>query len=47
MLLLSRTAGAWWDNLTEALGPHITRRISLPPLTEAGQSTAAVPTPQR
>ena len=23
ILLLSRTAGAWWDNLTEALDLHI------------------------
>ena len=38
ILLLSRTAGAWWDNLTEALGPHITSRISLEPLTEAGET---------
>jgi hypothetical protein len=36
ILLLSRTAGAWWANLTEALGPHLTYRISLEPLTEAG-----------
>ncbi|HEV3288424.1 MAG TPA: tetratricopeptide repeat protein, partial [Streptosporangiaceae bacterium] len=38
ILLLSRTAGAWWDNLTDALGPHLTSRISLTPLTEAGQT---------
>ena len=38
ILLLSRTAGAWWDNLTEALGPDLTSRISLTPLTEAGQT---------
>ena len=38
ILLLSRTAGAWWDNLADALGPHLTSRISLTPLTEAGQT---------
>ena len=38
ILLLSRTAGAWWANLTEALGPHLTSRISLTRLTEAGQA---------
>ena len=38
VLLLSRTAGAWWANLTEALGPHLTSRISLTRLTEAGQA---------
>ncbi len=37
VLLLSRTAGAWWANLAEALGPHLTSRISLEPLTGAGQ----------
>ncbi|HEV3294509.1 MAG TPA: tetratricopeptide repeat protein, partial [Streptosporangiaceae bacterium] len=36
VLLLSRTAGAWWANLTETLGPHLTHRISLEPLTVAG-----------
>ena len=38
ILLLSRTAGAWWANLTEALGPHITHRMSLDPLTGADQT---------
>ena len=38
ILLLSRTAGAWWDNLTEALDLHIVHRISLEPLTEAGMA---------
>jgi hypothetical protein len=38
VLLLSRTAGAWWANMTETLGPHLTSRISLAPLTEAGQT---------
>ena len=38
VLLLSRTAGAWWANLTDALGPQLTSRISLEPLTEAGQT---------
>ena len=38
ILLLSRTAGAWWDNVTEVLGPHIASRISLTPLTEAGET---------
>jgi len=38
VLLLSRTAGAWWASLTEALGPHLTHLISLQPLTEAGQA---------
>jgi Trypsin-like peptidase domain/Tetratricopeptide repeat len=37
MLLLSRTAGAWWDNLTDALGPDTAHRISLESLTESGQ----------
>ena len=41
VLLLSRTAGAWWANLTEALRPHITYRISLQPLTEAGRDATA------
>ena len=38
ILLLSRAAGAWWDNLVETLGPQAARPISLPPLTEVGQS---------
>jgi hypothetical protein len=37
LLLLSRSTGAWWANLTEALG-HLTHRISLEPLTGAGQT---------
>jgi hypothetical protein len=38
VLLLSRTAGAWWANLTDTLGPHLTHRISLQPLTGAGKT---------
>ena len=38
VLLLSRTAGAWWANVAEALGPHLARQVSLEPLTEAGQA---------
>ena len=36
ILLLSRTDGAWWANLTDALGPHLTSRISLTSLTVTG-----------
>jgi tetratricopeptide (TPR) repeat protein len=37
LLLLSRTAGPWWRNLTEALGEETARRLHLTPLagTEA------------
>ena len=38
LLLLSRTAGAWWDNLTDALPPGTTHHIPLESLTEVGQS---------
>jgi tetratricopeptide (TPR) repeat protein len=38
MLLLSRTAGAWWDDLAEALGPHAAQHIGLAPLTGAGKA---------
>ena len=38
LLLLSRSAGVWWDNLTETLDPYPTSRINLKPLTEAGHT---------
>jgi len=41
LLLLSRAAGTWCDNLTEVLGQHATRLISLQPLTKAGHDRSA------
>jgi hypothetical protein len=41
VLLLSRTAGAWWATMADALGPHLTSRISLESLTRAGQAREA------
>ena len=38
VLLLSRTAGDWWANLTEALGQRLAHRIRLEPLTKAGEA---------
>jgi tetratricopeptide (TPR) repeat protein len=37
LLLLSRTAGAWWDDLAEIVGQDAAQRIGLRALTEAGE----------
>jgi tetratricopeptide (TPR) repeat protein len=37
LLLLSRAAGSWWNNLTDVLGEGITSQITLKPLTTVGQ----------
>ena len=36
LLLLSRTAGAWWTSLTDVPGLDTTQRIDLAPLTDTG-----------
>ena len=38
LLLLSRTAGSWWNNLTEALAGQILQPVALPPLTSNDQA---------
>jgi hypothetical protein len=41
LLLLSRTAGDWWTGLTDALGPDLTARINLAPLTNTDDARRA------
>jgi hypothetical protein len=37
LLLLARVAGAWWANLSEDIGPHLSHDITLGALTSPGQ----------